>query len=226
MSEIIRTDRLVRDFKSGNLTVHALKDVSIEIKRGKLTILRGRSGSGKTTLINLLGALDKPDSGTIQFNGINITGAGERIKNELRRKHMGFVFQSVALISMMSAYENVEFGLRIAGINKRGRSERVNECLSLTGLAKRMNHRPHELSGGEQQRVAIARAIAHRPDIVFADEPTAELDTHMGLQVVKLFKTLVEAEGLTVVMTTHDPSMIDIADYVLTLEDGEITDAR
>lgn len=226
MSEIIRTDRLVRDFKSGNLTVHALKDVSIEIKMGKLTILRGRSGSGKTTLINLLGALDKPDSGTIQFNGINITSAGERIKNELRREHMGFVFQSVALISMMSAYENVEFGLRIAGINKRGRSERVNECLSLVGLAKRMNHRPHELSGGEQQRVAIARAIAHRPDIVFADEPTAELDTHMGLQVVKLFKTLVEAEGLTVVMTTHDPSMIDIADHVLTLEDGEITDAR
>lgn len=226
MSEIIRTDRLVKDFKSGNLTVHALKDVSIEIKKGKLTILRGRSGSGKTTLINLLGALDKPDSGTIQFNGINITSAGERIKNELRRKQMGFVFQSVALISMMSAFENVEFGLRIAGVNKKGRSERVNECLSLAGLAKRMNHRPHELSGGEQQRVAIARAIAHRPDIVFADEPTAELDTHMGLQVVKLFKTLVESEGLTVVMTTHDPSMIDIADHVLTLEDGEITDAR
>lgn len=226
MDEIIRTDRLVKDFKSGSLTVHALKNVSIELEKGKLTILRGRSGSGKTTLINLLGALDKPDSGMIQFNGTNITNAGEGIKNELRRKHMGFVFQSIALISMMSAYENVEFGLRIAGINKKVRSERVIECLSLAGLAKRMDHRPHELSGGEQQRVAIARAIAHRPDIVFADEPTAELDTHMGLQVVKLFKTLVEAEGLTVVMTTHDPSMIDIADHVLTLEDGEITDAR
>ncbi len=226
MSEIIRTDKLVRDFKSGNSVVHALKNVSIQVEKGKLTILRGRSGSGKTTLINLLGALDRPDSGVIQFNGSNITKAGERLKNELRRKHMGFVFQSVALISMMSAYENVEFGLRVAGFDAKTRGARAKECLSLVGLTKRMDHRPHELSGGEQQRVAIARAIAHKPDIVFADEPTAELDTHMGLQVVKLFKSLVESEGLTVVMTTHDPSMIDIADHVLTLEDGEIADAR
>lgn len=226
MSEIIRTDRLVRDFKSGSLTVHALKNVSIQLEKGNLTILRGRSGSGKTTLINLLGALDRPDSGVIEFNGKNITTAGDWVKNEMRRKHMGFVFQSIALISMMSAYENVEFGLRIAGYDAKRRNERTKECLSLVGLAKRMDHRPHELSGGEQQRVAIARAIAHKPDIVFADEPTAELDTHMGLQVVKLFKSLVESEGLTVVMTTHDPSMIDIADHVLTLEDGEIADAR
>jgi putative ABC transport system ATP-binding protein len=226
MSEIIRTENLVRDFKSGNTVVHALKNVSIQLEKGKLTILKGRSGSGKTTLINLLGALDRPNSGIIQFSGNNITTAGEGVKNELRRKHMGFVFQSVALISMMSAYENVEFGLRIAGYNGRGRSERTRECLSLVGLSKRMEHRPQEMSGGEQQRVAIARAIAHKPDIVFADEPTAELDTHMGLQVVRHFKSLVESEGLTVVMTTHDPSMIDIADHVLTLEDGEIADAR
>ncbi len=226
MNEIIKTEKLVRDFRSGSMIVHALRSVSIEIEKGKLTILRGRSGSGKTTLINLLGALDKPDSGMVNFSGINITRSGERVKNELRRKHMGFVFQSVALISMMSAYENVEFGLRIAGVGAKGRSERAKQCLSLVGLAKRMDHRPHELSGGEQQRVAIARAIAHKPEVVFADEPTAELDTHMGLQVVKLFRNLVELEGLTVVMTTHDPSMIEIADHVLTLEDGEITDAR
>ena len=226
MSCIIRTENLSRDFKSGNTVVHALKNVSIEIEKGKLTILRGRSGSGKTTLINLLGALDRPDSGSVIFNGIDITRASERVRNELRRKHMGFVFQSVALISMMSAYENVEFGLRIAGVGAKGRSERARKCLSRVGLAKRMDHRPHELSGGEQQRVAIARAIAHKPDVVFADEPTAELDTHMGLQVVKLFRNLVEVEGLTVVMTTHDPSMIEIADHVLTLEDGEIVDAR
>lgn len=226
MSCIIKTENLSRDFRSGNMVVHALKNVSIEIEKGKLTILRGRSGSGKTTLINLLGALDRPNSGTVDFNGIDITRAGERVRNELRRKHMGFVFQSVALISMMSAYENVEFGLRIAGISAKGRSERARKCLSLVGLGRRMDHRPHELSGGEQQRVAIARAIAHNPDVVFADEPTAELDTHMGLQVVKLFKNLVEMEGLTVVMTTHDPSMIEVADHVLTLEDGEIVDAR
>ncbi len=226
MNEMIRTEQLARHFKSGGLVVHALKNVSIQVEKGKLTILRGRSGSGKTTLINLLGALDRPDSGIIRFNGRDITASGERVRNEMRRKQMGFVFQSVALISMMSACENVEFGLRIAGYPWKGRSERAQECLALVGLAKRMNHRPQELSGGEQQRVAIARAIAHKPEIVFADEPTAELDTYMGLQVVRLFKSLVESEGLTVVMTTHDPSMIDIADHVLTLEDGEIIDAR
>jgi putative ABC transport system ATP-binding protein len=226
MGDIIKTEGLCRDFKSGSEVIHALNNVSIALKAGKLTILRGRSGSGKTTLINLLGALDKPDAGKVIFRDRNITAAHERVKNELRRKSMGFVFQSVALISMMSAYENVEFGLRIAGADARERMKRARECLTLVGLSKRMDHRPHELSGGEQQRVAIARAIAHRPDIVFADEPTAELDTHMGLQVVRLFKTLVEQQGLTVVMTTHDPSMIDIADHVLTLEDGEITDVR
>lgn len=226
MGDIIRTEGLTRDFKSGSEVVHALKNVTISIEAGKLTILKGRSGSGKTTLMNLLGALDKPDAGKITFMDKNITTAHDNVKNELRRKRMGFVFQSIALISMMSAYENVEFGLRVAGIGVRDRMKRAQECLTLVGLAKRMNHRPQELSGGEQQRVAIARAIAHRPDIVFADEPTAELDTHMGLQVVRLFKTLVEQQGLTVVMTTHDPSMTDIADHVLTLEDGEIADVR
>lgn len=226
MNEIIRTDNITRDFKSGGDVVHALKSVTISIESGKLTILRGRSGSGKTTLINLIGALDRPNSGKIFYKDNNITSASESVKNELRRRKMGFVFQSVALISMMSAYENVEFGLRIAGFSNKDRKKRPEECLSLVGLAKRMDHRPHELSGGEQQRVAIARAIVHKPDIVFADEPTAELDTHMGLQVVKLFKSLVELEGLTVVMTTHDPSMIEIADHVLTLEDGEIVDER
>ena len=123
---------------------------------------------------------------------------------------------------MMSAYENVEFGLRVAGYDPRNRKARAEECLTLVGLAGRMNHRPHELSGGEQQRVAIARAIAHRPQVIFADEPTAELDTYMGLQVVKLFKDLVNREGITVVMATHDPGMIEVADQVFSLRDGEI----
>nr|WP_207754244.1 ABC transporter ATP-binding protein [Caldicoprobacter guelmensis] len=203
-----------------------MKDVSISIEAGTLTILRGRSGSGKTTLINLLGALDKPNSGKIYFNGNEITGLPESKRDLIRQKEMGFVFQSIALISMMSAYENVEFALRVAGYDPKERKKRAEECLAFVGLQKRMHHRPHELSGGEQQRVAIARAIAHRPRVVFADEPTAELDTHTGLQVVKVFKDLVEKEGLTVVMTTHDPSMVDIADRVFTLEDGEIVDER
>jgi putative ABC transport system ATP-binding protein len=226
MSSIIRTEGLCRDFRSGREVVHALKNVSIEVKRGTLTILRGRSGSGKTTLINLLGALDTPTAGKIFFDDKDITNMSESRRDQLRRTSMGFVFQSVALISLMSAYENVEFGLRIAGYNASERKRRAEECLELVGLGKRMSHRTHELSGGEQQRVAIARAIAHEPSVIFADEPTAELDTNMGLQVVRLFKSMVEKQGVTIVMTTHDPSMMEIADHVFTLEDGEIIDEQ
>jgi putative ABC transport system ATP-binding protein len=226
MDVILRTDGVIRSFHSGRETVHALKGVSIYCEQGKLTLLRGRSGSGKTTLMNLLGALDRPNAGHIWFRDKDISKAGEAFRDEMRRKNIGFIFQSVALISMMSAYENVEFGLRVAGVKSRERKKRAEECLSLVGLAKRMHHRPQEMSGGEQQRVAIARAIAHRPDIVFADEPTAELDSHMGLQVMGLFKALVEKEGLTVVITTHDPGMLEIADHAYTLEDGEIVDER
>lgn len=226
MGVSIRAENVIRDFPVGREVVHALKDINLEIKQGKLTILRGRSGSGKTTLMNILGALDMPTKGKVLVGNDEITRLSEVARDELRRKKVGFVFQSVALISMMSAYENVEFGLRVAGFDAKTRKKRAEECLDMVGLYKRMDHRPGELSGGEQQRVAIARAIAHRPDVVFADEPTAELDTHMGLQVVKIFKSLVEKEGLTVVMTTHDPSMIEIADHVFTLEDGEIVDAR
>ncbi|MGI6570975.1 MAG: ABC transporter ATP-binding protein [Caldicoprobacterales bacterium] len=221
---IIRTENISRQFRSGQEIVHALRNINIEIQSGALTILRGRSGSGKTTLINLMGALDQPSTGHIFFDGQDITRLSEVKKDQLRRNHMGFIFQSIALMPLMTAYENVEFGLRVAGYNPKDRKKRAEECLAMVGLQKRMNHRPQELSGGEQQRVAIARAVAHQPKVVFADEPTAELDTSMGLQVVKLLKDLVEEEGLTVVMTTHDPSMIDIADYVYTLDDGMVID--
>lgn len=226
MKEIIRTEGVIRSFHSGRETVHALKGVSIHVEEGKLTLLKGRSGSGKTTLMNLLGALDRPNAGHIWFEECDITKAAEGYRDGLRRKRIGFIFQSVALISMMSAYENVEFGLRVAGYPSKERRRRAEECLALVGLAKRMHHRPQEMSGGEQQRVAIARAIAHKPSIVFADEPTAELDSHMGLQVMHLFKRLVDVEGLTVVITTHDPAMFEIADHAYTMEDGEIVDER
>lgn len=226
METLIRTEALSRDFPSGRETVHALRGVSIALGRRALTVLRGPSGSGKTTLINLLGALDTPTAGLIEFDGREITGATESQRDALRRGGMGFVFQSLALIAVMSAYENVEFGLRVAGFPASGRRERAEECLAQVGLRKRMAHRPHELSGGEQQRVAIARAIAHSPKVVFADEPTAELDTHMGLQVMKVFRDLVEKAGITIVMTTHDPNMMDLADRVFTLEDGEVVDER
>ncbi len=222
METIIRTENVNKSFKSGRETIQALKEVSLDIRQGTLSILRGRSGSGKTTLINLLGALDKPDSGGIFFLNQDITRLTEKKRDELRRRKMGFVFQSVALIPLMSAYENVEFGLRIAGIGAKERKRRAEECLSFVGLQKRMEHGTHQMSGGEQQRVAIARAIAHRPAIIFADEPTAQLDTLMGLQVMKVFKDLVEKEGLTIVMTSHDPNIIDLADAVHALQDGQI----
>ncbi len=225
MEYILTTEDLCRDFKIGDgSTVSALKNVNIQIEKGKLTILRGRSGSGKTTLINILGALDKPTSGKVVFGGQDITRLSEKKRDGIRRYQMSFVFQSVALMSGMNAYENVEFGLRLAKYPYEKRDARVREVMKNVNLDKRMFHRPGEMSGGEQQRVAIARAIAHEPELVFADEPTAELDTNTALHVVKLFKDLVAEHGMTIVMTTHDPSMIDIADRVYTLEDGEIVE--
>jgi len=211
-----------RIYKTGSDEFYALKDVSLNIPRGQLTILRGRSGSGKTTLINMLGALDRPTSGSVLFEDNDLTKMNDIARDEFRKHKVGFVFQSVALISTMTAYENVEFSLRLARTPRSEQNKRVTECLSMVGLEHRMNHRTQELSGGEQQRVAIARAIAHKPSIVFADEPTAELDTNTGLQVVRLFKEIISGQGTTIVMTTHDPNMMEIGDKVIMLEDGVV----
>ena len=226
MDLMMRTQNLCREYHSGQEVVHALNNVSINIPAGKLTILRGRSGSGKTTLLNSLGALDYPTSGEIWFEDKDITKLSEHERDEFRRLNTGYVFQSVALMATMSAYENVEFGMRIAGVPAAERKERALQSLDLVGLSKRVNHRPQEMSGGEQQRVAIARAIAHHPKIIFADEPTAELDTAMGLYVMKAFKDLIATEGITIIMTTHDPNMMEIADRVYTLQDGVVIDER
>lgn len=223
MAELLTAKNVTRDFVIGDgSVVHALKGIDINVAEGKLTILKGRSGSGKTTLINILGALDRPTSGEVIFDGQDITQLSDLKRDELRRYQMAFVFQSVALMSSMTAYENVDFGLRLAGFPIEKRVERVTKCLEEVGLAKRMHHRPGELSGGEQQRVAIARALAHEPKIIFADEPTAELDSGTSHHIVELFKTLVLDEHMTIVMTTHDVSLLEIADRVYTLEDGEI----
>ena len=203
----------------------ALKGVDLCAPTGKLTILKGRSGSGKTTLLNILSALDEPTGGTILLGGKDITGMSENARAKLRRKDVGYVFQSVALIPMMTALENVEFSLRL--VNYKGdRKARAMECLRLVGLAQRAGHMPQEMSGGEQQRVAVARAIAHKPKVLFADEPTGALDTNTGLQVVKIFKDLCAQEGITIVMTTHDMGLMDIGDAVYELEDGEMVNAN
>ena len=208
----------------GEEDFYALKKVNVHIEKGKLTVLVGKSGSGKTTLMNILGALDPPTEGKVLFEGQDIAQLPETERCRLRRKKVGYVFQSVALIPLMTALENVAFALRLAG-DKRSPEDRALECLRLVGLDKRAGHMPQELSGGEQQRVAIARAIAHRPSVLFADEPTGELDTNTSLRVVKIFKDLIEAEGVTIVMTTHDTGLMEIGDRVYEIEDGEIVHA-
>ncbi|MBO9607834.1 MAG: ABC transporter ATP-binding protein [Paenibacillaceae bacterium] len=221
---IVKAVGVKRVFGRGGGAVHALKGAHLSIPYGRLVALKGRSGSGKTTLINLLGALDLPTDGAIYFRGQETSGLSAKQRDELRRKEMGLVFQSFALMPLMSAYENVEFGLRIAGADAGQYRAMAEQALDFVGLKPRMKHRPYELSGGEQQRVAIARAIAHRPKLLLADEPTAELDSRMGLQVIKVFKDLVEQSGMTIVITTHDPAIMEIVDHVYALEDGQIVD--
>ena len=206
---------------AGGDTFWALKGVDMHVEKGQLAILKGRSGSGKTTLMNILSALDYPTEGDVFFYEENLARMGEQERNRFRREKVGFVFQSVALIPMLTALENVEFALRMAKY-KGNRRKRALECLKMVNLGNRSHHMPQEMSGGEQQRVAIARAIAHRPEIIFADEPTAELDTNTGLQVVKIFKDLCHKEGVTIIMTTHDTGLMEIGDRVYELEDGEV----
>lgn len=222
MENIIETKHIKQSFSvAGGNELIVLKDINIQIPKGKLTMLRGRSGSGKTTLMNLLSALDYPKEGVVLFEGQEIQNMPEHQREKIRKKEIGFIFQSVALIPMMTAYENVEFVMRLAGY-KGNRKKRAEECLKLVGLGGRMHHMPQELSGGEQQRVAIARAIAHAPKIIFADEPTAELDSATGLQIMKIFKELIEGQDVTIVMTTHDTGLMEIADCIYEIEDGEI----
>lgn len=217
---VITVNNVGRVFKTPGGDFTALSDITAQIPEGKLAILKGHSGSGKTTLLNIIGALDKPSTGFVTIDGRNLNGLSERALDNIRRKQLGFVFQSVSLIPSLTAYQNVEFSLRMAGIRKE-RKKRVEECLKMVGLLSRANHMPAEMSGGEQQRVAIARAMAHKPRIILADEPTAELDSAMAAEVTRLFKELTRNEGITVIMTTHDVGLMDAGDLIIELEDGK-----
>ena len=225
---IIEARNITRMFPVGDGEFYALKHVDIDIPAGKLTILKGRSGSGKTTLMNILSALDAPTEGDVSFDGQVYSEMEDAQKEQLRRKEIGFVFQAVALIPIMNAYENVAFAMRLAEpeLTAKEVDERIRETLALVGMEERMRHMPGQMSGGEQQRVAIARAVAHRPKVVFADEPTGALDTESGLRVMQLFRNLIEKEGVTIVMTTHDPNLMELGDVVYELEDGEIIDRQ
>ena len=225
---IIEARNITRMFPVGDGEFYALKHVDIDIPAGKLTILKGRSGSGKTTLMNILSALDAPTEGDVSFDGQVYSEMEDAQKEQLRRKEIGFVFQAVALIPIMNAYENVDFAMRLAEpeLTAKEVDERIRETLALVVMEERMRHMPGQMSGGEQQRVAIARAVAHRPKVVFADEPTGALDTESGLRVMQLFRNLIEKESVTIVMTTHDPNLMELGDVVYELEDGEIIDRQ
>lgn len=219
---VIDAEKITRVFPVPGGEFTALKGVDAKVEAGTFCILRGRSGSGKTTLMNIIGTLDDPTSGTVSIGGKPIKGMSTYDREELRRKELGFVFQSVSLIPSLNAFQNVEFSMRMAGIKpSKERDKRVEDCLRMVGLANRMNHMPAEMSGGEQQRVAIARSIAHSPKLILADEPTAELDSLMAAKVTEIFKEMTRKEGITVLMTTHDVGLMGAADEIIELENGE-----
>jgi putative ABC transport system ATP-binding protein len=197
--------------------------VSFTIRRGQLVVLAGRSGSGKTTLLNIVGGLDAPTSGAVLVGGRNVSAMGARERTLLRRTTVSFIFQSFGLIPMLTAAENVGIPLRIAHTPRAEREDRVRMLLSVVGLDPHVNQRPGELSGGQQQRVAIARALAVQPELLIADEPTGQLDSETGRQIMRLLRTVVAGEGITVLVATHDPALLDLADEVLGLDDGRLT---
>ncbi|MGC4805574.1 ABC transporter ATP-binding protein [Micromonospora sp. DT233] len=219
---MVRADGLSRTFGRGERAVHAVRDVSFAAARGELVAVRGRSGSGKTTLLNLVGGLDRPDSGQVRVAGHDLGAAGERELLRLRRGTIGFVFQTFGLIPILSAAENIGVPLRLAKVPAAEREERVATLLELVGLGEHAAQRPYELSGGQQQRVAVARALANEPDLLIADEPTGQLDSETGRSIMDLLRAVVHARGMTALVATHDPALIDLADRTLTMRDGRL----
>lgn len=221
--EVTKVINATRDFKIGEVETHALRGVNLAIENGEFTALVGPSGSGKTTLLQLIGLLDQPTSGQVLINGKDATRLNRNQRADLRKGTIGFIFQFFALIPTLTAYENVEMPLLLNGTKPAERKARVNEMLEAVGLTERAHHRPDQLSGGQQQRVAVARALAIRPTVILADEPTANLDTENGKQVMDIMAKLNKETGTTFVFATHDPRVISYAKRVVTLQDGLIT---
>jgi len=218
---VLKVENLVKTYKLGAVEVNALQGVNLELKTGEFVAIMGPSGSGKTTLLNLIGALDKPTKGKVYVDGKDITGMHGRALTKLRRFTVGFVFQFYNLIPVLTAYENIELPLLVAGVSGKDRKKRIKELLDLVGLTPRAKHRPDELSGGEQQRVAIARALANRPKLILADEPTGDLDSKTGREVILALRDLCKRERVSVIVITHDSMVAEMADRVLLMRDGQ-----
>ena len=224
MSALVVAERISRTFVRGTSPVHALRSVSLELSAGEMVALVGRSGSGKTSLLNIIGGLDRPDEGEVVIDGRKLNDLSEAARQRLRREQVGFVFQSFGLLPFLSARENVGVPLRMQRWRARAREARVAELLTTVGLTDHTEHRPPELSGGQQQRVAIARALAPKPQVLLADEPTGQLDSETGQQVIALLQRLVHESGSAALVATHDPALVSYADRVLYLRDGRLVD--
>jgi putative ABC transport system ATP-binding protein len=218
--EVTKIDNVTRVYKIGKVETHALRGVSLSIQSGEFTALVGPSGSGKTTLLQLIGCLDQPTSGHVYINGKDVSHLNRNQRADMRRGTIGFIFQFFALIPTLTAFENIEIPLLLVGQSASQRRARVTELLEAVDLAGRAHHRPDQLSGGEQQRVAIARALATKPSLILADEPTANLDTPNGKQVMEIMTRLNQETGVTFVFATHDPRVIQYARRQVTLRDG------
>ncbi len=223
---ILELRELSKTYTLGTIKIQALGGVDLEVKRAEFVAVMGASGSGKTTLLNLIGTLDTPTEGTVILDGENLSKLREPDKDRIRRHKIGFIYQFYNLIPVLSARENIELPMEFANVQREKRQERVDQLLKMVGLSDRADHRPDELSGGEQQRVAIARALANHPSLILADEPTGDLDTKTGQEVIGKLKDLCKEEGVTVIMVTHDPAAAAYADRIVQMRDGKIEGER
>ncbi len=222
----IQAQRVGRVYPADGGDVHALRDINLEVAQGKFVALRGRSGSGKTTLLNCLGGLDNPTSGVIWIQAVDISTMDEAARTYWRREHIGFVFQQMGLLPSFSAYENLDVMARLGGVPRAERRDRILESLERMDLLDYYDHRPYEMSGGQQQRIAIARALVTAPDLVLADEPTSELDSETTHQVLSVLQTFVRSQGASILLSSHDPIVDEYVDRVITLSDGQISNGR
>jgi putative ABC transport system ATP-binding protein len=219
---LVELESVSKEYRNGAARVHALTEVTLSLPHRELIVVHGRSGSGKTTFLNMIGGLDRPSSGRITVDGAEVSSFPEEALVDYRREKVGFVFQSFGLIPILTAAENVEVPLRLRRLEPATRAERVHDLLRLVDLSDRANHRPQELSGGEQQRVAIARALANEPRLLIADEPTAQLDSQRGRSIMSVMRKLVDERGVSVIVATHDPLLIGMGDQVVQLRDGAV----
>ena len=219
---VIQVENATKLYKIGEVETRALNGVSLEIAKGEFTAIVGPSGSGKTTLLQLIGCLDRPDSGSVKINGQDVTRFNANQRADLRSKDIGFIFQFFALVPVLSAYENVELPMLLTGVGAADRQKRTMELLDAVGLADRAKHRPDQMSGGQQQRVAIARALATHPALILADEPTANLDTANGEQAMTIMQKLNQQTGTAFIFATHDQRVISFARRIIEMRDGKI----